>query len=349
MDVLKNEDQRVLLHNILERDLLLSLMLDERDSFMDGVAKVKQVFEGLCNIFMRRVEFMKERKQPGEANSAFCRRLGHLGKLANIREVSGNDLLMIRFTACCEDDALRRDIFKIKDLTWDSLVEAVRSHEAASRMDTVTKTRDKLFKMSVSGTGTTADPPSGTSKTPSASPAPNPFSKVHHKQDKKGQDWIDERSKERAKHVDAIRKAGDFRDSRGHFERPPRSKSREHVTCHRCQCQGHFASSCTAPAPVSRPASREPQGSSGRRSREASWDRNRTASGDRHRGGSSGSRPSREVNRRATPYGSRDSSQGGNHSLHHLVYYAGVDVDSSDGEEDEGDEDMEESVSFENI
>ena len=91
---------------------------------------------------------------------------------------------MIRFTACCEDEALRRDIFKIKDLTWESLVEAVRTHEAASRMDTVTKTRDKLFKMSVSGTGTTAEPPSGTSKTLNASPAPNPFSKVHHKQDK---------------------------------------------------------------------------------------------------------------------------------------------------------------------
>ena len=55
------------------------------------------------------------------------------------------------------------------------------------------------------------------------------------------------------------------------------------------------------------------------------------------------------MNRRATPYGSRDSSQGGNHSLHHLVHYAGVDGDSSDGEEDEVDEDIEESVSFENM
>ena len=100
MDVLKNEDQRVLLHNILERDLFLSLMLVEEDGFLDGVAKVKGVFDGLCNIFMRRVEFMKERKQPGEANSALCRRLGYLGKLANIKEVSGNDLLMMRFTAC---------------------------------------------------------------------------------------------------------------------------------------------------------------------------------------------------------------------------------------------------------
>ena len=92
-----------------------------------------------------------------------------------------------------------------------------------------------------------------------------------------------------------------------------------------------------------------PQGGSGRRSREASWDRNRAASGDRNRGSSSGSRPSREMNRRATPYGSRDSSQGRNHSLHHLVHYTGVDVDSSDEEEDEVDEDIEESVSFEDM
>ena len=250
--MLKNEDQRVLLNNILERDLLLSLMLTEEDSFMDGVAKVKSVFDGLCNIFMRRVEFMKERKQPGEANSALCRRLGHLGKLANIKEVSGNDLLMIRFTAYCEDEALRRDIFKIKDLTWDSLVEAVKTHEAASRMDTVTQTRDKLFKMTVSGTGTAAEPLPGTSRALNASPAPNPFTKVNHKQDKKGQEWVDERSKERSRLVDRIRNGDDFRKSRNQAEGPPRSKSREHVRCHRCQSQGHYASSCTAPTPVTR-------------------------------------------------------------------------------------------------
>ena len=45
---------------------------------------------------------MKERKQPGEANSALCRRLGYLGKLANIKDVSGNDLLMMHFTACTQ-------------------------------------------------------------------------------------------------------------------------------------------------------------------------------------------------------------------------------------------------------
>ena len=66
---------------------------------MAGVDKVKVVFNGLCNIFMRRVEFRKERKQPGETKSDVCRRLGYLGKLANIKEVSGNDLLMMRFTA----------------------------------------------------------------------------------------------------------------------------------------------------------------------------------------------------------------------------------------------------------
>ena len=61
--------------------------------------------------------------------------------MANIKEVSGNDLLMMRFTALCDDEALRRDIFKIKDLSWNSLQEAVNTHEAASRMETVTLTR----------------------------------------------------------------------------------------------------------------------------------------------------------------------------------------------------------------
>ena len=102
MEVLKNEDQKVLLYNILERDLYLSLLLDEGDGFLAGLAKVKGVFDGHCNLFMRRVGFMKERKQPGEANSALCRRLGYLGKLANIKDVSGNDLLMMHFTACTQ-------------------------------------------------------------------------------------------------------------------------------------------------------------------------------------------------------------------------------------------------------
>ena len=173
---------------------------------------------------------MKERRQPGEANSALCRRLAHLGKLANITEVSGNNLLMMRFTACCSDEALRRDIFKIKDLTWDLLIEAVKTHEAASRMDNVTQTRDKLFKLDVSGTGISAESPSGTARTPNASPSPNPFSKVTHPKDKKGQEWVEERSKERDKLVDGIRNGDSFGKSKSQGERAPRSKSREHVT-----------------------------------------------------------------------------------------------------------------------
>ena len=112
---------------------------------------------------------------------------------------------MMRFTACCEDEALRRDIFKTRDLTWDSLIEAVKTHEAASRMDTVTQTKDKLFKLNVSGTGISAASPSGTAKTVNTCPTPNPFSKVTYTQDRRGQEWIEERNKERNKQVDGIR------------------------------------------------------------------------------------------------------------------------------------------------
>ena len=112
LDVLNNEDQRVLLNSILDRDLFHSLQLIDDDGFMARVDKVKIVFTGLCKILMRRVEFLKERKQSAETNSALCRRLGHLGQLANIKEVSGNDLLIMCFTAGCSDEALHRVIFK---------------------------------------------------------------------------------------------------------------------------------------------------------------------------------------------------------------------------------------------
>ena len=86
-----------------------------------------------------------------------------------------------------------------------------------------------------------------------------------------------------------------------------------------------------------------------RRSREASWDRIRGTSDDRHREGSSGNRPYREGSRRTTPYGSRDSRQGGNHSHHHIVHCTGADGDSSEEEEEDNDYDVEETVSFEDM
>ena len=169
--------------------------------------------------------------------------------------------------------------------------------------------------MNVSGSGNpTAPAPSAPARTLNSGSAPNPFAQVTHRQDKKGQsnkgqEWIEERNREKSKLVDGIRNGDNLGKSKGQVERAPRSKSREHVTCHRCLCQGHYASDCTAPAPVPRSASREPPGSADRGGRGASWDRTRGASGDR--GGHGGGRPSRDGNRRSTPYGSRDSSKGG--------------------------------------
>jgi hypothetical protein len=98
---------------------------------------------------------------------------------------------MMRFTALCDDEALRRDIFKIKELSWNSLQEAVSTHEGASRMDTVTLTRDKLFNLSVSNTRSSSSSSPLPARTPSS--GPNPFTKVSHSPDKKGQEWIQER------------------------------------------------------------------------------------------------------------------------------------------------------------
>ena len=93
---------------------------------------------------------MKEKKQPGETNSALCRRLAYLGTLVNIEGISGKDILIIRLTASCDGEVLRRDIFKIKEMTWESMVEAVNTNEAASRMESVTTVKNKLFKLNIS-------------------------------------------------------------------------------------------------------------------------------------------------------------------------------------------------------
>ena len=146
--------------------------------------------------------------------------------------------------------------------------------------------------------------------------------------------------------MDGIRNDS-FRKKNGQDERAPRSKSRDHVTCHRCLCQGHSASECTAPAPVPRSASKGPPRNGDRGSRRPSWDGNREESGDRNRGTSAGSRPSRDGNRRETPYGSRDSSRGSSdrsrHQHNHMVHFSSSNGVSSDDEDDQ------ESVSFEDM
>ena len=295
--MLNKEDQRVLVNSILDRDLFISLQLIDDDDFMASVDKVKIVFTGLCNIFMKRVGFLKERKQPWKTNSALCRRLGYLGKLANIKEVSGNDLLMLRFTACCDDKALCRDIFKIKDLTWECLIKAINTHEATASLDTATLTRGKLFKMNISNAGSSGASTPTTSRTSATAPTHSPFVTPHLLEEasrkQKGPEWIQDRNRERTKLLDGIRKGSLLRKKDSRDRAPSQGpKNRDHVICHRCQCSGHYASECTAPAPNPRSGSREPQrdgdrgprGTSSDRSRGASKDKSgSTGSSDRHR------------------------------------------------------------------
>ena len=103
-------------------------------------------------------------------------------------------MLMMRFTAFCNDKALRRDIFKIKGLTWDCL-----------RMDTVTSTRYKLFNMNLSNTGSSASSLSAPSRTSTTHPTPSPFAQNAQGQDQKDPEWIHDRNKEKSKLVGGIR------------------------------------------------------------------------------------------------------------------------------------------------
>ena len=264
LDVLNNEEQRVLLSSIVDRDLFLSLQLIDDDGFMAGVDKVEIVFTGLFNIFMRMVEFLKKRKQPGDTNSALCKRLGYIGKLANIKKVSGNNLLMMRFTACCDDKVLCQDIFKIKDLTWETLIEAVNTHETASRMDTATLTRDKLFKMNISNAGSSRASTPTTSRTLAIAPTQSLFVTPHLLEEasrrQKVPEWIQDRNKERTKLLDGIRNNSLLRKKNSGDRAPSQGpRNKDHVICQGCQCSGHYASECTALAPTPRSGSREPQ------------------------------------------------------------------------------------------
>ena len=173
--------------------------------------------------------------------------MGYIGKLANIKEVSGNDLLMRRFIACCDDEALRRDIFKIKDLTWESLIEAVNTHDAASRMDTATLTRDKLFKMNNSNAGSSGASTPTTSRTLATAPTHSPFVTPHLLEEasrkQKGPEWIQDRNKERTNLVNGIRNNSLLRKKDSRDRAPSQGpRNRDHVICHRCQSSGHYAS-----------------------------------------------------------------------------------------------------------
>ena len=70
-----------------------------------------------------------------------------LGKLANIKHISADDLLLVHFTAMCDNEVHKKDILKIKDITWNLLKETMDQYEAASLMDSVISQKDKLFQI----------------------------------------------------------------------------------------------------------------------------------------------------------------------------------------------------------
>ena len=72
-------------------------------------------------------------------------------------------------------------------------------------MDTVTLTRDKLFKMNISNTGVSATSLSAPLRTPAVTPAPLPFAQNAWGQEQKGPEWIKDNNKERSKLMDGIR------------------------------------------------------------------------------------------------------------------------------------------------
>ena len=147
-------------------------------------------------------------------------------------------------------------------------------------MDTVTLTRDKLFKMNISNTESSASSSPAPSRTPTGTAAPSPFAQSTRGQDQKGSEWIQDRNKEKSKLVDGIRNDSLLRKKDEGDRAPrPRSKNKDHVTCHRCQCTGHYAAECTAPAPAPRSGSKEPPRDGDRGFRGQSGDRNRGQQG----------------------------------------------------------------------
>ena len=139
---------------------------------------------------------------------------------------------MIRFTASCDNEVLRRDIFKIKEMTWESMVEAVNMHEAVSRMESVTTVKNKQFKLNISD-----------SRNEPATSTPSPF-----RQDTKPSNWSQDREKEKKNVVDGLRNDRERRGKESEEGRISRPKSRERVdvTCNRCNGWGHFSYDCTA-------------------------------------------------------------------------------------------------------
>ena len=170
----------------------------------------------------------------------------------------------MRFTACFDDEALRRDIFKIKDITLETLINAVNTHEAASRMDTATLTRDKLFKMNISNAGSSGASTPTTSRTLATAPTQSPFVTLHLLEEacrrQKAPEWIQDRNKERTKLVDGIRNNSVLRKKNSGDREPSQGpRNKDHVICQGCQYSGNYASECTALAPTPISGSREPQ------------------------------------------------------------------------------------------
>ena len=119
------------------------------------VELLEQEFKIIYPIFSRRLDFFKHNQELGEESSAFLHRILTMGDMADLENLTMEDLKAFRFIAGCNDKKLREKLFQLKRRDLTTIKEVVSQHEMELKAENaLTKTAPiTAVNWALSGTG----------------------------------------------------------------------------------------------------------------------------------------------------------------------------------------------------
>ena len=114
------------LQDIVKQKLTTSMSLFGPAGCMDIL---EGEFRTLYPIFNRRVDFFQVKREQGEEPEEFFRRLNKLAQMADLEEMTQEELTTFRFIAACEDKQLRKQIFDLKRKDATAVREAISQYQ----------------------------------------------------------------------------------------------------------------------------------------------------------------------------------------------------------------------------
>ena len=154
LESLANHFQQLLINKLLEESLAREVELKIGDIFYTAIRRVSNIFKIIHPTFLRKVRFISLELEPWEQAADTARRLDKLAELAELDNISAQELKLMKFCSLTTDGELKQKICELQDKSWENVKECIRTYNTARGMDSqfFTRKEDKLHIISL-GTG----------------------------------------------------------------------------------------------------------------------------------------------------------------------------------------------------